>query len=164
MHHTVHADGVLEGTVAGVRAVGAVPHLGSAGGLHEGVIVKLLRLAAALLPEHELGVALPNLVHLFGHQGEGLIPRDLLPLARHPLLIGAEEGCLHSVWIVEGLNLANALRAQGSVVARIGRMPLEVDNPSVYAAGEHAAVLLADPAGRGYEVLCKFTLYQLCWT
>ena len=150
---TVQPGGVLASSVSSIGAEGAVVQLGRAAGLDKSSVVEILRLASPLLPDQESGIPLPHLVHPLRHQGKGLIPRGLPPFARHPLSIGTDQRCLHPVRVVHGHNLGKALGAQGAAVARVLREPLELDHAPIDPVGQHATVLLADPAGRGHPLV-----------
>ncbi len=89
VEHAVKADGVFKGSVAGVGAIGAVVELGGPGSVHEGVVVEVLRFAAALLPDEQARVPVSNISHFVAHKGQRLIPRGLAPLSRHAFLVGA---------------------------------------------------------------------------
>ncbi len=123
--------------------------LGGAGGLHEGGVVELLRLAAALLPDQEALVPLPHILDLGRHEIERLVPGGLAPLPRPSLGVRPNERRLHPVGVVDRHDLGNALGAELPPVPRVRRVPLELDHPPVDLAGEHPAVLLADPTGGG---------------
>ncbi len=115
----MQAGGVLHRAVASVGAKRTVVKLGRPRGVDEGVVVEVPRLAAALLPDQQPRVPLPDFPDLLPHQSESLVPGNLLPLAGYALLVESPKGGLHPVGVVDGLNLAHALGAEGTAVAGV---------------------------------------------
>ncbi len=146
---TVEPDRVLRRSIAGVRAVAAVPHLGGADRLDEGGVVEILRLAPSLLPEDQTRVTIPDLNNPLRDAVEGVVPCGLLPLPGDALLVRPEKRRLDPVRVVEGRNLGFALRTKGPQISRVVGMTRELHDPSVDLSGEHSAILLPDPACGG---------------
>ncbi len=153
MQRPVQPDGVLTSPIRGITAVAPVMEFGRPGRLDEGLVVETPALAPSCLPEQQPLVPLPDLFDLFSYELQGVAPRDLHPLARDPFLVGPDQGRLHPIGIVHGHDLGLPLRAEPPLVSGVQRMALELDHPPVDLAGQHAAVLLPDPAGRGHPLL-----------
>ena len=56
MQNAVKTSGVLARAIASIGAVPAVPHLQGPGGLDKGVVIEILCLASAFLPQEQAGI------------------------------------------------------------------------------------------------------------
>ncbi len=129
--------------------------------LDEGVVIEVFRFAPTLLPKHQLRVLGADLSDLLGDKVESFFPTRPAPLSGRALGVGADERPLHPIGVVDGLDLGLTLRAKRPVVAWVPRIPLELHDSPVDSAGNHSAVLFADPASGSDEVLDTPVGYRL---
>ena len=104
--------------------------------------------------EEEL-VAGAYFVDLGGCQGEGFVPRDLLPLAVDALGVGADDGRLEAIGVIQRGELGVALQAQAALIAHVRSIAPELHHLAVNNMGLHDAAMLANPAGGGEPLLFR---------